>query len=164
VRSSTLPPPNPTVGDGLQGQATIGDAERQSRSTLTSLVQQIVLNTPLGYVPRMQTVAETPTFTRQADKLFSEGERRELIDHLAENPLAGDEIPGTGGVRKLRFAALGRGKRGGVRVIYFYSGEDIPLYALLAYAKSSKADLNPSERRAVSAIVAAIKIAGKERS
>ncbi len=112
----------------------------------------------------MQTVAETPTFTRQADKLFSEGERRELIDHLAENPLAGDEIPGTGGVRKLRFAALGRGKRGGVRVIYFYSGEDIPLYALLAYAKSSKADLNPSERRAVSAIVAAIKIAGKERS
>ena len=65
---------------------------------------------------------------------------------------------------KLRFAALGRGKRGGVRVIYFYSGEDIPLYALLAYAKSSKADLNRSERRAVSAIVAAIKIAGKERS
>ena len=112
----------------------------------------------------MQTVAETPTFTRQADKLFSEDERRELIDHLAENPLAGDEIPGTGGVRKMRFAALGRGKRGGVRVIYFCSGEDMPLYALLAYAKSSKADLNPSERRAVSAIVAAIKIAGKERS
>ena len=42
----------------------------------------------------MQTVAETPTFTRQADKLFSEGERRELIDYLADNPLAGDEIPG----------------------------------------------------------------------
>ena len=64
---------------------------------------------------QVQTVAETPTFTRQADKLFSELERRELIDHLAENPLAGDEIPGTGGVRKLRFAALGRGKRGGAR-------------------------------------------------
>ena len=74
VRSSTLPPPNPTVGDGLQSQATIGDAERQSRSTLTSLVQ-LVLNTPLGYIPCMQTVAETPTFTRQADKLFSEKER-----------------------------------------------------------------------------------------
>ena len=44
----------------------------------------------------MQTVIETPTFTRQADKIFSEDERRELIDLLAENPLAGDEIPGTG--------------------------------------------------------------------
>ena len=61
----------------------------------------------------MQTVAETPTFTRQADKFLSEDDRRELIDHLAGNPLAGDEIRGTGGVRKLRFATLGRGKRGG---------------------------------------------------
>ncbi len=43
----------------------------------------------------MQTVAETPLFTRQADKLFSEEEKRDLIDYLAENPLAGDEIPGT---------------------------------------------------------------------
>jgi len=45
----------------------------------------------------MQTVAETPTFTRQADKLFTEDEKRELIDYLAEHPLAGDEIAGTGG-------------------------------------------------------------------
>ena len=111
----------------------------------------------------MQTVAETPTFTRQADKLFSEGERRELIDYLAENPLAGDEIPGTGGVRKLRFPALGRGKRGGARVIYFYGGEDMPIYALLAYAKSAKTDLSAAERRAVAGVVAAIKSAGRER-
>ena len=74
----------------------------------------------------MQTVAETPTFTRQAAKLFNEDEKRELIDYLAENPLAGDEIPGTGGVRKLRFGALGRGKRGGARAIYFYGGERMP--------------------------------------
>ena len=46
----------------------------------------------------MQTVAETPTFTRQVDKLFREDERRELIDYLADNPLAGDQMPGTGGV------------------------------------------------------------------
>ena len=46
----------------------------------------------------VQTVAETPTFSRQADRLFSENEKRELIDFLAENPLAGDKIPGTGGV------------------------------------------------------------------
>lgn len=56
----------------------------------------------------MQTVAETPTFSRQASKLFDEGQKRELIDFLAANPEAGDEIPGTGGVRKVRFAASGR--------------------------------------------------------
>ena len=111
----------------------------------------------------MQTVAETPTFTRQADKLFSEEERKELIDYLADHPAEGDEIPGTGGVRKLRFAALGRGKRGGARVIYFYGGEHMPVYALLAYAKSAKADLSQSERRTVRAVVAALKSAGKER-
>ena len=110
----------------------------------------------------MHTVAETPTFSRQADKLFSDEERKELIDHLACHPAAGDEIPGTGGVRKLRFAAMGRGKRGGARVIYFYGGEHMPVYALLTYAKSAKTDLNPSERRAVRALVAALKNAGKE--
>ena len=121
------------------------------------------MNTPLGYSVPMQTVAETPTFSRQADKLFSEDERRELIDYLAEHPLAGDEIPGTGGVRKMRFGASGRGKRGGVRVIYFAGGEGVPIYALLAYSKSDKTDLNPSERRAVAALVAAIKLQGKQR-
>lgn len=68
----------------------------------------------------MQAVAETPIFTRQTAKLFSEDEKREPIDFLAGNPLAGEEIPGTGGVRKVRFAASGRGKQGGARVIYHY--------------------------------------------
>ncbi len=111
----------------------------------------------------MQTVAETPTFTRQADRLFSDSERKELIDYLANHPLAGDEIPGTGGVRKLRFAASGRGKRGGARVVYFYGGKDLPVYALLAYAKSAKTDLSPLERRTIRTLVAAIKRTGKER-
>lgn len=113
----------------------------------------------MGYISAMQTVAETPTFTRQAEKLFSEDEKRELIDFLAENPLAGDEIPGTGGVRKVRFAASGRGKRGGARIIYYYLDETMPLYALLAYAKNAKNDMTPEEKRAVSALVAALKAA-----
>lgn len=103
-----------------------------------------------------------PDLFRQADKLFSEDEGRELVDHLARNPMAGGEIPGTGGVRKLRFGASGRGKRGGARVTYFYGGERTPVYALLAYAKSAKTDLNPPERRAVAAQAEAIKVAGKE--
>lgn len=110
----------------------------------------------------MRTVVETPTFSRQADKLFSEDDKRELIDLLAASPLAGDEIPGTGGVRKLRFAASGRGKRGGARVIYYYLDDAMPVYALLAYAKAAKTDLTPKERRAVSAVAAALKSARKE--
>ena len=111
---------------------------------------------------RMQTVAETPTFSRQAAKLFNEDEKRDLIDYLAGNPLAGDEIPGTGGVRKVRFGAKGRGKRGGARVIYFYGGEGVPIYALLAYSKSDQTKLSPREGRVVAALVKAIKSSREE--
>ena len=110
----------------------------------------------------MQTVAETPTFSREADKLFNEQERSKLIELLATRPLIGDEIPGTGGVRKLRFATSGRGKRGGGRVIYFYGGEHMPVYALLAYAKARRADMSPRERRAVAKLARALKTALKE--
>ena len=105
----------------------------------------------------MQTVAETPTFTRQAEKLFSEDEKQELITYLAKNPRDGDVIPDTGGVRKVRFAASGRGKRGGARVIYYFLDETVPLYALLAYPKNAKSDLTADEKRTTFALVEAIK-------
>ena len=105
----------------------------------------------------MQSVAETPIFTRQTAKLFSEDEKAELVDFLAANPLAGDEIPGTGGVRKVRFAASGGGKRGGARVIYYYLDATMPLYALLAYAKNARDDMTPDEKQRVAALAAALK-------
>ena len=111
----------------------------------------------MGYAFQMQTVAETPTFTRQAAELFSEAEKQELIVSLAANPQAGTLVPGTGGVRKLRFAASGRGKRGGARVIYYYLDDSVPIYALLAYPKNSKADMTAQEKRAAGALVEAIK-------
>lgn len=111
----------------------------------------------------MQTVAETPIFSRQAAKLFDEEQKRELINFLAENPLAGDEIPSTGGVRKVRFASSGRGKRGGARVIYYYLDETIPIYALLVYAKNVKTDMNSDEKRAVVKLTAELKKAWKEK-
>lgn len=67
----------------------------------------------------------------------------------------------TGGVRKLRFAASGRGKRGGARIIYDYLDDTMPLYALLAYAKNDQGDLTPDEKRAVSGMAAAIKATRK---
>lgn len=83
----------------------------------------------------MQTVAETPSFIKQAAQLFNEDERKELIDFLAANPHVGDEILGSGGFRQMRFGAKGKGKRGGVRVIYYWYSDEAPIYALLAYGK-----------------------------
>jgi mRNA-degrading endonuclease RelE of RelBE toxin-antitoxin system len=68
----------------------------------------------------MQTVAETPIFIRRAQSLLSEEEHFDLITYLATHPTVGDEIVGTGGVRKVRYGAMGRGKSGGVRVIYYF--------------------------------------------
>jgi hypothetical protein len=73
-------------------------------------------------------------------------ERASLVEYLATNPVAGDLIPGTGGVRKLRWALEGRGKRGGARVIYYYHNTDVPLFALTAYAKNEQANLSQADR------------------
>ena len=63
---------------------------------------------------------------------------------------------GTGGVRKLRWAASGRGKRGGARVIYYYHSEDMPIFLFTVYAKAARADLLPGQRSEMKRIVADI--------
>jgi hypothetical protein len=80
-----------------------------------------------------------------------------LIAFLASHPEAGDEIVGTGGVRKVRYGAKGKGKSGGVRVIYYFYDQDMPIYALLVYGKNERADLTAEQRKAVAAFAAAIK-------
>jgi hypothetical protein len=111
----------------------------------------------------MQTVVETSVFIRRAEKLLSEDEHAELISYLARHPDAGDEIVGTGGVRKLRFGAMGRGKSGGVRVIYYFYDSEIPIYALLIYGKNERANLSPEQRRSVSKMAAVIKATRKRK-
>lgn len=105
----------------------------------------------------MQTVVETPVFLRRAEKLLTKDEHDELIAYLATHPLAGDEIVGTSGVRKVRFGANGKGKSGGVRVIYYFYDRDMPIYALLIYGKNERADLTPEQRKSVASFAAAIK-------
>lgn len=92
------------------------------------------------------TVVETPEFLSATRKLLTEEERAVLVNYLARNPAAGELVPGTGGVRKLRWGLEGRGKRGGARVIYFHHSADIPLFALTAYAKNEQADLSRKDR------------------
>ena len=100
---------------------------------------------PVGFI----TVAETPLFVRQAEKVWTEAEREEFVSFIARNPDAGDIIPETGGVRKVRWSREGAGKRGGVRVIYFYAHSARPLYLLMIYAKSRQENLSAEEKRNV---------------
>ena len=92
------------------------------------------------------SVVETPEFLAATRKILSDDERTLLVDYLAYNPTAGEVVPGTGGVRKLRWALEGRGKRDGARVIYFYHDVGMPLFALTAYAKNERADLSQQDR------------------
>ena len=92
------------------------------------------------------SVVETPEFLSATRRLLADEERALLVDYLAYNPTSGDLIPGTGGVRKLRWGLEGRGKRGGARGIYFHHDAHMPLFALTAYAKNERADLNPQDR------------------
>jgi hypothetical protein len=67
----------------------------------------------------MYTIIETQDFQNFAAAVWRDAEREEFINWIANNPLAGDVIPGTGGLRKTRWARAGMGKRGGARVIYY---------------------------------------------
>ena len=96
--------------------------------------------------PAPVSVVETPEFLAATRRVMAEEERGVLVDYLAYNPTAGDLIPGTGGVRKLRWALEGRGKRGGARVIYFDDSQAMPLFALTACAKNARADLSQADR------------------
>lgn len=101
----------------------------------------------------LYTVAETPEYIRKAEKLLSAEERRDLISYLAAHPRAGDLIEGTGGVRKLRWARGGRGKSGGVRVIYYVHSDTMPLYLLTLFAKNERANLSQGERNDLAELV-----------
>jgi hypothetical protein len=92
------------------------------------------------------TVVETPEFIDRAAKLMTDEDREALIAHVAANPTAGDLIPGTGGVRKVRWKLEGRGKRGGARIIHFFHNADMPLFLLTAFAKNERTDLSQKER------------------
>jgi hypothetical protein len=111
----------------------------------------------------MLTVVETSFFARRAEKLLSREEHEELLFTLALHPEAGDEIPGTGGVRKVRFAAKGKGKSGGVRVIYYFFDEENPLYAIFLYGKNEQVNLTSAQKREVAAFAANLKAAAKAR-
>jgi len=89
----------------------------------------------------MYSVAETAEFQAMATQVWDLDTHFEFVSFIAENPEAGDVIPGAQGARKVRWQATGRGKRGGSRVIYFNQLEDGLIVLLAVYAKNDKASL-----------------------
>src|SRR5437764_278593 len=85
-------------------------------------------------------------FPRQAASLWDDQEREEFIDFIAHHYEIGEEIPGTGGLRKVRWSRRGMGKRGGTRVIYYYYDRSVPVFLFTVYAKASKEDLSAAEK------------------
>lgn len=99
------------------------------------------------------TVVETPGFLRDSQGRLDVEERYRLINFLALNPEAGEVMPETGGGRKLRWRAQGRGKRGGIRVIYYYHNDLLPLFLLSVFAKNEKDNLTRAERNDMKALL-----------
>ena len=97
----------------------------------------------------MYTFVETKLFTAQAQYLLPEDERGEFFSWLSANPQAGDVVPGTGGLRKVRWSRPGMGKRGGVRVIHFNRLENGVIHLLVIYAKSVRGNIPANTLKAI---------------
>lgn len=102
----------------------------------------------------MMKFVEFGSFTRRVCDLLDDDEYRAMQDVLLENPAAGVVVPGTGGVRKLRWPGSGRGKRGGLRVIYYVAMPEQTFLMIHIYAKGDQEDLTPDQKRALKARLA----------
>ncbi len=96
---------------------------------------------------------ETSFFTKRVEKLLDRESYRLLQLRLVEDPEAGSLIQGTGGLRKIRWQGSGRGKRGGVRVVYYWATQEEVVLLLLVYAKNEASDLTKDQRKMLKALV-----------
>jgi hypothetical protein len=103
------------------------------------------------------TLWETKTFIRQSEELLTAEEDSALKFSLGMDPESGDLIPNTGGARKLRWASGAQGKRGGVRVVYYFGGDDMPLILFAVYKKGRKDDLTEKEKAELKSVIKAIR-------
>jgi hypothetical protein len=102
-------------------------------------------------------VLATPKYERQVSRLLTEFERASMENAIASAPAAHPVVPGTGGVRKARWGRQGKGKRGGVRVIYYYWVSATAVYLLWAYSKKEQSDITAAECTAARKFVETLK-------
>lgn len=102
---------------------------------------------PSNVPHRAMVIIEYPGFTKTIGELMDDEDYRALQNALVENPERGDLIPGTGGLRKIRWSLAGRGKQGGARIIYYWWTRASRLYLLLAYPKNVQDNLTPTQAK-----------------
>lgn len=95
---------------------------------------------------------ETPIFTAEVTELLDDHEYAAFQNFLIADPRAGDVIQGTGGLRKVRWAASGKGKSGGVRIIYYVVDDLDQIRLLVIYKKGVKDGLSPKEKSVLRSI------------
>ena len=101
----------------------------------------------------MFTVVETPLFQKQWPLYWSEEERGEFAAYIAEHPSAGDVVPQSGGIRKVRWRRAGTGKSGGVRIIYFARTVEEEVVLLLMYAKSKTDNITGAKLKEIRRVI-----------
>src|SRR5688572_24527089 len=106
--------------------------------------------------PETMVFIETPVFTADVKTLLPDESYAELQVELAARPTAGDLIPGTGGLRKIRWKLPGQGKRGGARVIYYWRASQSQIFLLAIYGKGTKDDLTAAEKKLMRRLVEAL--------
>jgi len=104
-----------------------------------------------------QVIVELPAYISEIDNLWDESTQIEFKNYIGNHPLAGDIIQGAGGIRKIRWRANGKGKRGGVRVIYYFYDEFNPIFLLYAYSKNMKENLTEKEKKILQTLVKQLK-------
>jgi len=107
----------------------------------------------MDYTCVMQTIVELPEYIRRATSLLNQSEKQGIINYLASHPQEGAVIQGTGGIRKFRWASGNRGKSSGVRVIYYFHNQTMPLFLLTVFGKNEKANLSKAERNELAKFV-----------
>ena len=99
-------------------------------------------------------IVETSIFTKRVLDILSDDEYKDLQFFIAANPDAGDIIPGSGGLRKLRWSFRGRGKRGGTRIIYYWFKSKDMLLMLFLFRKNEQSDLTGDQLKKLKAFIA----------
>ena len=104
----------------------------------------------------MQTLVALGTFESKARSLLGDNGFDELLEFLARRPRLGRIIQGSGGLRKVRFASSGRGKRGGARVVYYYHSDEKPILLFLIYAKADQENMTDAQKSEYKKLLAKI--------
>lgn len=107
----------------------------------------------MTYTMISMVILETPIFTKQITKLLSDDSYAQLQELVRINPESGNLIPGSGGLRKIRWKVEGQGKRGGIRVIYYWYVPREQIYMMLAYTKNQQEDLTPRQLKILKQLV-----------